>query len=61
MDRLVAVRAVGDGEDVVLHGFVSRGKNRKLVWTVPVKGLSKDEVRQKIQEAENARITASQG
>ncbi len=58
MSKLVAVRATGPPEALVLEGLVSRGKNRKVVWRVDGRGKSRQEIREEANEKESKRVKA---
>lgn len=45
MDKIIAVRVSEVGADLMVEGFVSRGRNRKCVWRV----FSSDGDRQKLR------------
>ncbi len=63
MDKIVAVRIDDTPDGPRISGYVARQKNRRLVWSFYIEDLASQEVRDKVEELETARLTptAAQG
>lgn len=55
MDELVAIRVDEQPGKKRVHGYVSRGPNRKRVWSIDITDLSDTEARAMIAEFEATR------
>lgn len=55
MQKIIAVRVTDVGDDLVVEGFVARGKNRRRVWRVVSEGKDRIKLRQEIAIQEELR------
>lgn len=61
MKKLIAVRVEQKDGRTILTGYVHRGKNRRRVWTIDADTDNPQDLRQMVEDKEDARLKFTGG